>query len=429
MSAAPQERIGKYQLIKKLGEGATSEVFLAQDSFANRQVAIKAVFQKLLKDPERGHLYRNLFITEASLAGKLTHPHIVQIYDAVQDEDSNYIVMEYVDGVTMEAYCVPDKLLPVSRVVELIFKCTRALDFAHRIGVTHRDIKPANILVPGQYDVKISDFGAAINASAEQTAVIGIGSPAYMSPQQIKEHPLNHQTDIYSLGVVMYQLLTGRLPFQASSNVGMVYQILNTEAAPPRMFRPEIPMSVEAIVLRAMAKDLEQRYQTWEQFSLDLAEAFRNEHLAVSREEFADSEKFNTLRAMPFFGNFTDVELWEVVRFSSWETTTPGQVLMREGESGDFFCMVAAGEVKVTKRRKLLNVLSAGECFGEMAYLSKAGQQRSADVSVMREAKIITIPTQALERASEACRHRFDRAFLEIMVERLSMANARLAMV
>jgi len=102
---------------------------------------------------------------------------------------------------------------------------------------------------------------------------------------------------------------------------------------------------------------------------------------------------------------------------------------MREGESGDFFCMVAAGEVKVTKRRKLLNVLSAGECFGEMAYLSKAGQQRSADVSVMREAKIITIPTQALERASEACRHRFDRAFLEIMVERLSMANARLAMV
>ena len=120
----------------------------------------------LFNDPERGKLYRKLFVTEASLAGKLQHPHICQIYDAVADEKLNYIVMEYVDGGTLERFCRPEMLLPVDRVVELVFKCTRALEFAHKAGVTHRDIKPANILYTGGTDVKITDFGAALITSS-----------------------------------------------------------------------------------------------------------------------------------------------------------------------------------------------------------------------------------------------------------------------
>ncbi len=425
------DKIGKYQIIKKLGEGATSVVWLGHDPFTDRDVAIKVVASSVFSEGEHGKIARNLFVTEASLAGKLVHPHIAQIYDAVADADPSYIVMEYVAGGTLEPYCTPDRLLPMVDLVEMIFKCTRALDFAYRLGVIHRDLKPANILRAGSSgsDVKISDFGAALSASSDQTAVAGIGSPAYMSPQQVKDHPLNHQSDIFSLGVVMYQLLTGQLPFQGSNNISIIYQIANVEPPPPSALRKGIPPAVDAIVMRAMKKSLEERYPTWDAFSFDLAETFRNEHLEEARERIADTEKFNTLRGLAFFRDFNDVQLWELLGFSDWQRVKPGTLLMREGQPGDDFSILAAGEVKVTKNAKLLNVLSAGECFGEMAYLNEAAGTRGADVSTLREATVITVPTEALRRASDACRHSFDHAFLRILVERLSLANTRLTAV
>ena len=420
-------RVGKYPVIKLLGRGATSEVFLCNDPFNNRDVAVKVVSTDLFEDPTQGKLFKKLFVNEASLAGKLQHPHIVQIYDAVAEERLNYIVMEYVDGGTLEKFCVPESLLPIEQVVEMIFKCTRALEFAHRKGITHRDIKPANILHAGGSDVKITDFGAALIATAETTQIAAIGSPAYMSPQQVKEHPLDHRTDIYSMGVVMYHLLTGRLPFQASNNFSLIYQITNLDPPLPSSIRPEIPLRVEAIVRRAMAREHDDRYPDWEAFSLDLAEVFRTEYINPEQAGFADTDKFETLRTLSFFEHFTDAELWEVANMSSWRTAASGEVLMKEGEPGNFFCILADGEVKVTKRGKLLNLLRTGEAFGEMAYLSKTAPVRVADVTVMGDAKIISIPTPNLEQASDPCRHKFDRAFMEILVERLTMANIRLS--
>ena len=421
-------QIGKYPVVRKLGEGATSEVYLCNDPFNARDVAIKVAFPESFQDPDRGKLYRKLFLTEASLAGKLQHPHICQIYDAVADEKLHYIVMEYVEGGTLEKVCRPEALLPVDRIVEIIFKCTRALEFAHKQGITHRDIKPANILFTGGTDVKITDFGAALIASGDTTQVSAIGSPAYMSPEQVKEHPLDHQTDIYSMGVVMYHLLTGRLPFQAANNFSLIYQITNVEPEAPSTYRPEIPEAVDAIVRHAMAKDLSARYRQWEDFSLDLAEAFRQEHVGAQKaQEFADSDKFETLRKLDFFQHFSDAELWEVARISTWRHAGAGEALMKEGEAGDFFCILAAGQVKVTKKGKLLNLLRAGEPFGEMAYLTRQEHVRGADVTVMTDANIISVPTQKLAQASDACRHNFDRAFMEILIERLSMANLRLS--
>jgi len=423
------DHIGKYEVIKKLGDGATSEVFLCHDSFNRRDVAVKVVFEERLGDTEGGKLTKKLFITEASLAGKLLHPHIVQIYDAVVDDKMNYIVMEYVAGGTLERFCDPATLMPSDKIVEIIFKCTRALDFAHKLGVTHRDIKPANILLSDETTIKISDFGAALMTSADQTQVTGIGSPAYMSPQQIKEHPLDHQTDIYSLGVVMYQLLTGVLPFQASNNFSMMYQITNVEPPLPSSHRKEIPLSLDRIVRKAMQKELDRRYATWSEFSFDLAEAFRNDHLAVPTQEVADTEKFNTMRALSFFTDFTDAELWEVMRISTWANLAEDTIIMQDGDTGDFFCILASGEVKVTKRKKLLNVLTPGECFGEMAYLARTGNERTADVSTMSDSLVIKIRTEDLEKASDTCRHRFDRAFMAILVERLTLANTRLTAI
>ncbi len=421
------EKIGKYPVIRKLGEGASSQVYLCQDPFNNREVAVKVVSSDAFADPEGGRLTKKLFVTEASLAGKLQHPHIAQIYDAVSEDSLNYIVIEYVDGGTLEKFCQPGSVLPVDKVVEIVFKCSRALEYAHTMGITHRDIKPANILYSGDTDVKITDFGAALISTGDTTQIAAIGSPAYMSPEQVKEQSLDHRTDIYSMGVVMYHLLCGKLPFLASNNFSLIYQITNVEPVPPSSFRPVIPLAVDRIVKRAMAKDFDERYAEWEEFSLDLADVFRHEVRDAKVQHFADSDKFETLRKLEFFEKFSDAELWEVARISVWRAAGVGEPLMKEGDPGNFFCILAEGQVKVTKKGKLLNLLREGECFGEMAYLSKNTGTRGADVSVLEDAKVISISTEKLAQASDSCRHRFDRAFMEILVERLSMANLRLS--
>jgi CRP-like cAMP-binding protein len=205
-----------------------------------------------------------------------------------------------------------------------------------------------------------------------------------------------------------------------------MYQITSIEPALPSSFRHEIPPSIDSIVKRAMEKDIDERYQHWKEFSFDLAEAFRSQFMRNRDQELADSQKFNTLRKLSFFRNFSDVELWEVVRISTWKQVKPGELVVREGEVGDAFFVLASGEVKVTKSTKLLNVLGAGDCFGEMAYLSETENVRGADVIAMTDADVITISTEALRRASDNCRHQFDRAFLRILIERLALANTRL---
>jgi serine/threonine protein kinase len=345
--------------------------------------------------------------------------------------------MEYVKGGTLEAFCTPSSLLPVDRLVEMIFKCTRALDYAFRAGITHRDIKPANILLVNPSDspehasgdIKISDFGAAMMSTGEQsrTQVSGVGSPAYMSPQQVRDMPLNHQTDIYSLGVVMYQLLTARLPFQSTSNYGMIYQICNTDPPPPSTFRTDMPTSLDAVVARAMQKEIEARYQSWEEFSHDLAQSFRNKLLVSQRQAFPDSEKFESLRGLSFFREFTDVNLWEVVRFSRWDEVAAGTVIMRDGERGDFFAFLLDGELAVSKCGHTLGTLAAGECFGEMAIIRRGEHARGADVVAQTAAKVVTVSAQALQHASDACRMHFYQGFLDVIAGRLADANARLA--
>ena len=422
-SALP--KIGKYEVIRELGKGATSAVYQAYDPFQNRQVAIKVVFPEALGDREHGKRYRKLFITEASLAGKLSHPHIVGIYDAVADDEASYIVMEYVDGTTLEKYARHDALLPVQRIVEIIYKCARALEYASNQGVIHRDIKPANILLASGSDIKISDFGAALTQSSDTTQVSGIGSPAYMSPEQVKEQHLTHQTDMFSLGVVMYQLLTGQPPFRGANNYNIIYQIINVDPPPPIAVRPDIPPRIDAIVMRALQKDTERRYQTWDEFARDLATALGNEE---KREYgFPESEKFDTLRRLEFFRHFTDVELWEVLRLANWQKHVPETVLIQENDIGSSFFIVVSGEVKVVKQERLLNVLKAGECFGEMAYLGKQKFQRSASVVALSEIAVIEIRAETLSKASDLCRHHFHGAFLELLVDRLATANVRLS--
>ena len=419
------DKVGKYEIVKELGRGATSTVYLALDPFNQQQVALKVFNLSALRDSTRAKAYRKLLLTEASLAGKLSHPHIAKIYDAVMDGDLNYIVMEYVEGETLEKYGEVDNLMDLGHIAEIIYKCCKALEYAQYQGVTHRDIKPANILLQGENDIKISDFGAAVIDSQQSTQVSGVGSPAYMSPEQIKEQHLTHQTDIYSLGVTMYRLLTGKLPFEAANSYSMIYQIMNIDPQPPSTFRPEIPPVLDAIVLRAMCKDVAHRYQTWDEFARDLV-AFIT-HNVPQQEEIFDTEKFDILRALSFFRNFSDVELWEVLRISEWHKVARDETILQEGMEGKDFYVIATGSVRVVKLGRLLSLLHQGDCFGEMAHLSGKDARRSTDVIAKTEVALIGVDPEALARASANCRYQFSEAFLGVLVKRLSMANTRIS--
>ncbi len=322
MSDPLPDKIGKYPITREIGRGATSVVYLGRDPFANREVAIKLVRDQSPGDTDLRRRFHKVFLNEAALVGKLFHPHILAIYDAVSEPDLSYIVMEYVDGRTLEHYCDVANLLPVSKVVEIVFKCSLALAFAQRHGVIHCDIKPANILISGETDIKISDFGAALYDAAEHTHLKGVGSPAYMSPEQVQDKELDFHTDIYSLGALMYQMLTGKLPFRASSKASLLYQVVNIPPVPPSTFRRDIPADLDRVAMRCLEKSPEARYPTWSDFSRELTYSYRS--LEVPTDAVSDTEKFSTLKTLSFFREFRDQELWEVVRIASWRKLLPG---------------------------------------------------------------------------------------------------------
>ena len=245
------ENIGKYKVIKELGKGATAVVYLCEDPDAQRQVAVKLV--RFGKDnAAMSRRLRKLFQTEGITARRLDHPNIVRIFDAVVEDDYAYLAMEYVAGDSLEKYCRIDKMLPMHRVVGIIFKCCLALDHAYRQGVIHRDIKPANIMLTCDDEPKIADFGLALNLQKDMdrdsTFIMGVGSPAYMSPEQIKGYALNQKTDLYSLGVVLFQMLTGRLPFRANNQATLVYKIINTDSPAVTALNPSLPEALNPII-------------------------------------------------------------------------------------------------------------------------------------------------------------------------------------
>ena len=424
------QQIGKYQIVRELGRGATGKVYLAEDSFANRRVAIKVAFPEALKNSEDGAFYRNMFLNEAALAGKLSHPHIVQIFDAVVEESCSYIVMEYVEGGTLEKFCKPDALLSQRDVAEIIFKCVRALAFANTLGLTHRDIKPGNILHNDGTEIKIADFGAAIDRVSDKTIIANVGSPAFMAPELVTgSAQATHVTDIYALGVVMYYMLAARLPFTGANTMSVIYQIVNTEPDPPSKHREGISEELDGIVMKAIAKNPAQRFATWDEFGAALAEIWKKEHKAEEKRGQSDTERFSMLRTLPFFHEFPENELWEVLKISKWARFKPDTILIKEGDVGDSFFILAGGYVRVTRGKRTLNVLSAGDCFGEMSYLSQNGTHRSATVTSTSDAVILKIRAEDLRSASLMCRRLFDERFLGTLVQRLELANQQLAVM
>jgi len=427
-------QVGKYPVLSRLGEGATSEVFLARDEFHQRDVAIKRVRAGAVNDPTDGRFFERFFAAEAALVGRLQHPNVVQIYDAVADPHEPYLVMEYVQGHTLRQYCRADQLLPLELIVEIGFKCAMALGYVFRQGLVHRDVKPANILAVitngAITDVKVTDFGSVLNMSAETTQVYRVGSLAYMAPEQLDGATLDSRADMYSLGAVLYHLIAGRPPFDAPSQSAMMNQVYNAMPVAPSQLRAGVGEGVDAVILRALAKRAEDRYASWDEFAQALSGLIVNHQVPRGQlQGVLDSERFNLLRTLDFFANFGDVELWEVVHRAKWQRYTFGHALYRRGEETRSFHIIAQGEVEVFRDGTKVAQLGAGTSVGEMAYLAPSPDMRrhSTDVIVTESATTITFTPDTLAQVSPGCRHLFDEAFIRVLVRRLHAAHEALA--
>jgi serine/threonine protein kinase len=415
--------IGRYTLLRQLGRGSTATVFLAHDPFAGREVALK-LFTHAPGDSglTRG-THRASFLNEAALVGRLQHPHIVALLDAAIEQGFSYVVMEYVAGGSLAQHTSAGALLPVEKVIEIAFKLGRALEYAQLHGVIHRDLKPGNVMLTRALDVKLSDFGVARIDSATHTEITGVGSPAYMSPEQLADRPLSHQTDIYSLGAVMFQLLTGRLPFPAGSAVELLHKIMVEEAPRLRALRPELPEALEEVVARAMRKDPGARYQSWRELGRDLAGLSRG--LQEPAEDLSDTGKFQTVRDVSFFRGFREVEIWETLRLASWRSVPDGTTIIRQGERGEAIYIVVSGRVEVTRNDVHLATLGPGDLFGEILYFADDLVVRSTSVRSVGPVVMLELKAAALGAASDACQVQFNKAFMRLLVERLQLVNLR----
>ena len=435
-SNAPQlpAQIGKYRVLGRLGDGATSEVFLGYDHFKNRKVAIKRVRAASAADPMDVHYSERFFAAEAALVGRLRHPNVVEIFDAVPDPREPYLVMEYVAGSTLRPYCRADQLLSLDVVVEIGFKCAMALGYVYRLGLIHRDVKPANLLAVlnnGQItDVKISDFGSVLNLGSDVTQIHRVGSLAYMSPEQLDGGTLDCRADMYSLGAVLYHLIAGRPLFDAQVQSAMMHQIYNVAPAPLVGVRAGVSEALDEVIRRALAKQPGQRYADWSDFAQALSSLVTTQQVPRGQlQGVLDSERFTLLRTLEFFDDFGDVELWEVVHRAKWQRFNFGHALYRKGEEGNSFHIIAQGGVEVFRDGKRVAQLGTGTSVGEMAYLAPSAElkQHSTDVIVTDPATTISFSPDTLTQLSDTCRHMFHDSFIKVLVRRLHSAHEQLA--
>lgn len=268
-------RFGRYEIIAEVGRGAMGVVYKARDPKIDRFVAVKTISLSG-QNPEGQREYRERFFHEAQAAGRLLHPGIVTIFDTGEDQESHiaFIVMEFVAGESLDRLLSEkNKKLPLDTALRLSEELAEALDHAHGQGVIHRDMKPANILVTPEGHAKIADFGIAKMNLANLTITgQALGTPAYMSPEQLEGEQVDQRSDLFSLGAILYHMVTGYGPFQGNSTTTVCFKIANRDPLRPTTFDPDLPSELDSVIARAMAKDPAQRYQRGLEFALDLRE-------------------------------------------------------------------------------------------------------------------------------------------------------------
>ena len=411
------EKIGKYVIINKIGKGSTGMVYLSHDPYYRRDVAIKVYDIEEDENADKAKVSRKMFFNEAHMVGMLQHPNIMPIYDAGEEDGKYYVVTEHIQGArTLAAYCRPDNLLRVDDVVEIIYKCAKALHYAHGRGVIHRDIKPSNVMLTIDNDVRIIDFGIAIVSDSDVSRIEGIaGSPSYMSPEQVQSEELTPRSDLYSLGAVMYELLTGFRPFRADNLSKLLHQIVYATPPPIHTYRDDLPDELENAVAQVMLTDPEKRIASGAAMAAELTRVYKD--LRQKYDKLDNQEHFDVLRTLTFFHEFSHAEIWEVLRASDWHEYKDGDDIVREGEIDDRFYIIVTGKVSVEANGRNVGTLASGECFGETSYVR--GAKRQASIKADGAVTILRVSSTLMEQVSSACQLRFNKVFLRSLIQRL----------
>ena len=415
-------RIGNYEIRGVLGRGESATIYLGRELFPARDVAIKVYDPRLLASGDSA-LFRSLFLKEAFLAKKLTHPNITQVYDAAADDRSAYIVMEYVQSGSLDRYCVPEGLLEPRRVARILERVCDALSYANALGIVHRDLKPANILMDADGEAKVADFGVAHTAFAfDSTRGMMVGSPAYMAPEQLERKPASMQSDMYSLGIVLYKMLRGELPFPPDSPAALMTRIMLGNLPRPGAGRSGLDPLFDRIFERATARDPADRYPSWEEFAADLRRIAEPDG-----EALAADERVARMKALPFFAGFTPSALAEIAPMGRWFDVRAGSALVGEDDPGYSFFILVRGQMRVTRKGTLLRIHGAGQCLEETAFLRRGAARRFATVTALTDCTVIELDPDVLWLASPECTRHIHEAFLETLAGRLVNAEGALA--
>jgi serine/threonine-protein kinase len=271
INGRPPVSLGRYKILKELGRGAMGLVYLGKDPTIQRFVAIKTMRLDQIEDADKVQEIKTRFFREAESAGRLSHPNIVTIYDAGEQNELGYIAMELVEGQSLKEWSRKPKLMPLHELIPTLASVADALDYAHQQGVVHRDIKPANIMITKERLVKVMDFGIAKMASSSKTQTdVVLGTPTYMSPEQIAGKKVDGRSDVYSLGVVLFELLTGQPPFTADNLSALLFAIAHTPNPELHTLRQDLPPMFQEVLNRAMQKELPQRYRRAGELAHDL---------------------------------------------------------------------------------------------------------------------------------------------------------------
>lgn len=411
------KNVGRYEIEKKLGEGGFATVYIGRDPYINRQVAIK-VSKASTTGSESGALSK--LFQEAEAAGGLIHPNIVTIYDAGIQDPICYIAMEYIDGTTLHGNCYTGNLLPVAEAVDIMIKVCHGLDFAHQRGIIHRDVKPSNILLGTGGEIKIADFGLACFAELAGADKRTIGTPSYMPPEQVKGEGSCPQSDLFSVGVILYQLLCGAKPFEAKDSLEMRRKIVNDHHVPLKDKNPDLPPELFAITDRALEKKPEDRYRTGFEFARDLESVLHGSKKPLGGEV---AERVKYLRTLKFFEEFADDEIAHILTIGTWLKHKPAEVVVCEDEPGRAFFVMAAGEAAVMVSGKPMGTLARGDCFGEVSFL--LGRSRSATITAVKECDLLRLNPEKIDILAPATQIKIYKIFARTIATYLLRADGK----
>ncbi len=396
-------KVGKYQLLERIGSGTCGVVYRAYDAILSRDVAIK-ISQVGTLDQQSGKMpgAQKAFITETLSAGRLSHPNIVTVYDAGIDGPLNYLVMEYVEGVSLKQYGRGKDQLSPHRVVSVIAEVCKAIDFSHNKGIVHRDIKPANIMIANNGSVKLLDFGIAISTTADEAAGTGrpaLGTPNYVSPEQVSGSELGPRSDIYSLGTVLFEMLTGQQVFKAREVKELFKAILNEPAPLLTSIRKDLPSELEKVVARSLAKNPSKRYSS----GAEMAEALGDVLDKMAPPDMLKPELAGwvpVISQLKFFSKFSErkiacfASVSEIVRFNA------GTTALGKGTIDNHLYVIIEGVASISGHNNLSAVIGPGDCFGEIGFLH--ANRCDSDVEVMTDIVALKVKSADVRALPEA---------------------------